>query len=194
MVGIEDESMTTSLAEDSMVTEERAAATLKPCATPASVPLERAATEPVIPTGQAPYKAASRSASVSSIPPPPPPKDAIRAREELVLEKRRQARQQEEEESQGFYTPPKIGARRGPAHLAVGRPSRRRSMSTGDIERLDNAARKNGDALLEVATFTAEQDPLSDSIDRELKKLHRNPTKKIVGILSHYEHVENASC
>jgi hypothetical protein len=150
---------------------------------------------PVIPTGQAPYKAASRSTSVSSIPLLPPLKDAIRAREELVLEKRRQARQQEEEGSQGFfYTPPKIGARRGPAHLAVGRPSRRRGMSMGDLECLDNAARKNGDVLLDVVTFTTEQDPLSDSIDRELKKLHRNPTKKIVGILSHYEHVENASC
>ena len=188
------ESMTASLAEDSMATEERAGATLRPCATPASIPLERAVTDPLVFAGQPnsppPCKAASRSASVPSIPPPPPPKDAIRAREELVLEKRRQARQQEEEESQAYYTPPKIGGRRVPARLAaVGRPSRRRSMSTGDLERLNDAANNNRDTLLNVAPFTAEEDPLADSIDRELKKLRRNPTRKMVSAPSNYESV-----
>jgi hypothetical protein len=185
LIATPDESMTTSVGEDSMATDERAGATLKPCAQP----IERAAADSAIIyiPGDDVIATPSRSASISSIPPPPPPKDAIRNREDMILEKRRQARRQEEEENQGFYTPPKmgLGARRMPAQLAVvvdGRPSRRRSMSTGDIEGLSEAVRKRGEALLDMATFAAEEDPLADSIDRELKKLERRPTKKSVRV------------
>jgi hypothetical protein len=127
----------------------------------------------------------SRNASVSSVPPTPPPKDAIRTREELVLEKRREAREREESESLGYYTPPKHGLpRRMPGNMlavANGRPRRRRSRSTGDLEELNNAAKRrgvmtgDGNGLLDLAEV---DDPLADSIDRELKKLE-NPRKSV---------------
>jgi hypothetical protein len=116
-------------------------------------PLGRAATEPDLFTSTG----ASRTASGSTIPPPPPPKDAIRSREELILEKRREARRREEDESLGYYTPPR------PSDRAFARQSRRRSRSTGDMEEL---------ARLDVSGLEGQEDEdLSDSIQRELRKL-----------------------
>jgi hypothetical protein len=147
-------------------------------------PIERAATDSALLPG---HGLVSRNASLSSIPPTPPPKDAIRAREELFLEKRREARQRDEDESLGYYTPPKIGLgpRRSPGNMLSaqgGRPTRRRSMSTGDLQGLDDAAKRKGDmrgeGLLDVTTFRAEDDPLSDSINRELRKLE-SPRKSV---------------
>jgi hypothetical protein len=147
-------------------------------------PIERAATDSALLPG---HGLVSRNASLSSIPPTPPPKDAIRAREELILEKRREARQRDEDESLGYYTPPKIGLgpRRSPGNLLSaqgGRPIRRRSMSTGDLQGLDDAAKRKGDmrgeGLLDVTTFREEDDPLSDSINRELRKLE-SPRKSV---------------
>jgi hypothetical protein len=82
----------------------------------------------------------NRTASGSTIPPPPPPKDAIRSREELIIEKRREARRREENENAGYWTPP----RHSEAALSKGRPSRRRSQSTGDMEELVRRSEKNG--------------------------------------------------
>ena len=178
-----DDSMETSH-EASMIVERAEDAELEPFPRP----VERAATDSALLPGHGIVSPVSRNTSVSSIPPTPPPKDAIRTREELVLEKRREARQREESESLGYYTPPKHGLpRRVPGNmLAVAneRPRRRRSRSTGDLEELNNAAKRrgvmtgDGNGLLDLATFAEVDDPLADSIDRELKKLE-NPRKSV---------------
>ncbi|THG97166.1 hypothetical protein EW026_g4783 [Hermanssonia centrifuga] len=123
--------------------------------------------------------------------PLPGQKDAIRAREELIKAKKREARRREEEGEDDdsedadakFYAPAsrKVG----------GRSSNRRSMSTGDAEdllavggtsgRAAAAAKKraevlkkhmsDGGGLLDVLGIEDEEDPLADSIDRELRKL-----------------------
>ncbi|RDB25315.1 Bud site selection protein BUD4 [Hypsizygus marmoreus] len=125
----------------------------------------------------------SRNASASSglsIPPPVPPKDNIRSREQLILEKRREARRLEEE-SDGYYPPAKPAGRgRGQELLGVGRPSRRRSMSTGDAEGLGGGAKARGDILLDLAGVGvgAQDDPLADVIEKELKKMVETPRKQ----------------
>ncbi|KAL4071248.1 hypothetical protein V8B97DRAFT_436977 [Scleroderma yunnanense] len=122
----------------------------------APIPIERAATDSVI------YTAPSfRSPPRVDEPPASPTKDAIRAREELILEKRREARRRDEEESLGYYTPPRPASQPS----SVGRPSRRRSRSTGDA-----GALTKGDILLDVGISDTE-DHLADSISRELRKL-----------------------
>ncbi|GLB37394.1 putative pleckstrin homology domain [Lyophyllum shimeji] len=115
-------------------------------------------------------------ASSSSAPPPVPPKDNIRSREQLILEKRREARRIEEDESQEYDAPPQTGARSraSQALLGVGRPSRRRSMSTGDAELLGGGAKKRGDIMLDIAGVGGEDeqdDRFGDSIEKELNKL-----------------------
>lgn len=144
-------------------------------------PIARAATEsglfvdpgsslaPISPTTTGP----GRTASGSTIPPPPPPKDAIRSREELIIEKRREARRREEDENVGYWTPPR------PSEMALGlgkgRPSRRRSRSTGDMEELARRNEKtasSGDGFLNVGGLEEQgEDDLGNSIQRELRKL-----------------------
>lgn len=136
-------------------------------------PLTRAATEPELFSGSGPMSpSGNRTASGSTIPPPPPPKDAIRSREELIIEKRREARRREEEEDGEYWTPPRPSEKA----LAVGkgRPSRRRSRSTGDMEELARKSEKNrnGMSFLDVGGLERHpEDDLSDSIQRELRKL-----------------------
>lgn len=139
--------------------------------------MKRAATDSVLLQANEAEDVVSRSVSGSStitIPPPVPPKDNIRAREQIILEKRREARRLEEEEEE-MYMP------RGKTqkHLGVGRPSRRRSMSTGDAEVLSGGAKKRGDVLLDVTSSPAEDGPLADSIERELQKLVAPPKKSV---------------
>lgn len=98
--------------------------------------------------------------SVTTIPPQVPPKDNIKNREQIILERRREARRIKEEEEEAFRAPSK----KNQQHLGVGRPSRRRSMSTGD--------------LLDVRDV-AEDDPLADSIEKELNKLVEQPKKSV---------------
>ncbi|KAI6105076.1 hypothetical protein EDD16DRAFT_232832 [Pisolithus croceorrhizus] len=119
----------------------------------APVPMERAATDSAIHTLRSPSRADEPSFSLT--------KDAIRAREELILEKRREARKREEQESMGYYTPPRPASR----PPSIGRPSRRRSRSTGDA-----GALAQGDILLDLGISDSE-DHLADSISRELRKL-----------------------
>jgi len=109
-------------------------------------------------------------ASTITLPPPPPvpPKDNIRQREQIILEKRREARRLEEEDMDMN--------RSHQQHLGVGRPSRRRSMSTGDAETMGGGAKKRGDILLEKVGL---YDPLGDSIERELQKLVEPPKKSV---------------
>ncbi|KAI6017530.1 hypothetical protein EDC04DRAFT_3144340 [Pisolithus marmoratus] len=150
--GFGDESMRTETDMSLCVDESREEVYVHPPrATP--VPIERAATDSVI------Y--ALTSPSRADEPPAPPTKDAIRAREELILEKRCEARKRDEEESMGYYTPPRPAS----CPPSVGRPSRRRSKSTGDA-----GALAQGDILLDLGISDSE-DLLADSISRELKKL-----------------------
>ncbi|KAF8160762.1 hypothetical protein B0H34DRAFT_697981 [Crassisporium funariophilum] len=120
----------------------------------------------------------SRSVSGSStmtLPPPPvPPKDNIRQREQIILEKRREARRIEEEEEDAFHSPRPAQSQQ---QLGVGRPSRRRSMSTGDAETLGGGARQRGDVLLDVVGEVLGEHDLGDSIERELQKLVEAPKK-----------------
>ncbi|KAJ3829620.1 hypothetical protein F5880DRAFT_281351 [Lentinula raphanica] len=135
-----------------------------------SQPMKRAATDSDMPT---------RSASTSSsIAPPPPPKDNIRTREAMILEKRRQMRRMEEEgyDYQDDDDRP-LGGARAQLNVPVGRPSRRRSMSTGDAEDLHaqkrGAALRGQDSQLSLGVNTSpsgSDDALSDEIAKELKK------------------------
>ncbi|KAG1877598.1 hypothetical protein DFJ58DRAFT_751930 [Suillus subalutaceus] len=144
--GTGDESMRTetdfdaSMSMDSHVVRPRAA------------PLQRAATDSIV------YTAPAFSSPMLAEEQASQAKHAIRQREELILEKRRAARRRDNDESLGYYTPP----RAAPA----GRPSRRRSQSTGDA----GAPAKN-DMLLDLGISDSEGDPLADSISKELKKL-----------------------
>lgn len=144
--GTGDDSMRTetdfdaSMSMDSLVVQPRAA------------PLQRAATDSIV------YTAPAFSSPVVAEEQPLQTKHAIREREELILEKRRAARRRDDDESLGYYTPP----RAAPA----GRPSRRRSQSTGDA-----GAPAKSDMLLDLGISDSEGDLLADSISKELKKL-----------------------
>ncbi|KAF5351942.1 hypothetical protein D9756_007598 [Leucocoprinus leucothites] len=110
--------------------------------------------------------------STESIPPPPPPKDNnIKAREQLILEKRREARRAEE----GGFAPMRNRGQRLQAQLGVGRPSRRRSMSAGDAQDLAKRQLLSVDRDMEKL---AEEDLLSQSIERELRKLNGENSEK----------------
>ena len=137
--------------------------------------MERAATDSVLLQKNEAEGILSRNASAASdvsLPPPPvPAKDNIRQREQIILEKRREARRLEEEDMDTF------DSNRGHQKLlGVGRPSRRRSMSTGDAETISGGAKKRGDILLEKVGL---DDPLGDSIERELRKLVEPPKKSV---------------
>ena len=128
----------------------------------------------------------SRNASESSNPLPPVQKDAIRTREQIILEKRREMRRREQDEDMGYVTPP-----RNPSSASSGRPSARRSMSTGDAEDMQEAARMaalnpSGSSVLPEVVPTGEKDPLAESIARELSKL-RGSTKGVSWIYSRDE-------
>lgn len=118
----------------------------------------------------------SRNTSESSNEVQPITKDAIRHREQMVLEKRREMRQREQDEDLGYSTPPRNPPQQG-------RPSARRSMSTGDAEDLQTVARlaamnPPGSSVLPDVVVTEERDPLAESIARELRKL-RGSTKGV---------------
>ena len=89
----------------------------------------------------------------------------------------------EESEAMGYYTPPKEDGQRGRGQgfLGVGRPSRRRSMSTGDAETLGGGAKERGDILLDLSVGRegADDDPLGDTIEKELKKRDKETNKSV---------------
>ncbi|KAI0364141.1 hypothetical protein BV20DRAFT_1116518 [Pilatotrama ljubarskyi] len=126
----------------------------------------------------------------------PPAKDAIRAREELIKAKKREARRIEEgldtDDEEPLATRAGATATRAPEDIGspgmlhpgvattAGRPSRRRSMSTGDAEDIltrtpgasqRRAAALHQEGLLDITALRGQDDPLADSINRELKKL-----------------------
>ncbi|KAK0461050.1 uncharacterized protein EV420DRAFT_1668224 [Desarmillaria tabescens] len=148
--------------------------------------MERAATDSALVVNGPGSGVISRSVSGSSAcsdpPPPLPPKDNIRSREAMILEKRREMRRLEEEEEEEFLS---RTARRD-EHLTVttGRPSRRRSRSTGDVEGIRGNTRRGADGkLLDVVSPTID-DPLADSIEKELKKLE-GPSKSKYHVRQH---------
>ncbi|KAF8589532.1 hypothetical protein K439DRAFT_1405122 [Ramaria rubella] len=117
------------------------------------------------------------SATDHSIPPPVPPKEgsAIRQRDDFVKARRREMRSERD------------GCTR-PAIHHEGRPSRRRSLSTGDAEDLGSSkpsAQRRVDRLRDDRTNLLdlpieqdnEDDALGDLIDRELK-IRKKPTVK----------------
>ncbi|KAI0292552.1 hypothetical protein BC826DRAFT_1018621 [Russula brevipes] len=133
----------------------------------------------------------SRNTSESSNAVQPITKDAIRHREQMILEKRREMRRREQDEDMGYVTPP-----RNPPH-PEGRPSARRSMSTGDAEDLQSVARlaamnPPGSSVLPDVVVTEDKDPLAESIARELKKL-RGMTKGRYHVRQHSETIYASS-
>ncbi|KAK7057519.1 PH domain-containing protein [Favolaschia claudopus] len=171
-VGVRDDSMRTEDAENSLRSEE-VAQTRAPV---------RAATDSAllmmnqVGAGLSRQVSVASSSSLLSLPPPPvPPKDNIRSREQLILEKRREMRRFEEE-GNDYVPPPQQNS--SMLRAGNGRPSARRSMSTGDVEEL---ARMRGKDLLNVGT---DKDDLRDSIERELNKMEE-PHKRKYQIREH---------
>ena len=133
--------------------------------------LERAATDSALLQQNEASGVESRTVSGASTirePPPVPPKDNITMREQLILQKRRQARGVQED-----VVPHRNQDRQS---LGYGRPTRRRSLSTGDAEVLGRGAQKRGEALLDIVSEGDHDDPLADSIEKELQKLAEVPT------------------
>lgn len=154
---IGDDSMQTATDMDLSMDDFRSAPIVQP-ARSAPLPIQRAATDSVV------YSGPSFRSPVDEEPATPasPTKDAIRAREQLILEKRRQARKRDQEESVDYYTPPR------PMSMppSSGRPSRRRSRSTGDAGPLTKS-----DLLLDIGISDTEEELLADSISKELRRL-----------------------
>ena len=182
---MEDVAGAGAIADDSMMTEECDDSydqshhdNLHDLSTGVSRPriMERAATDSALlqknEAGGITSRNVSGASTISSQPPPVPAKDNIRQREQIILEKRRAARRLEED-TDAFNSGQSCQQR-----LGVGRPSRRRSMSTGDAETLGGGAKKRGDVLLEKVGL---DDSLGDSIERELQKLVE-PAKKNVSL------------
>ncbi|KAF7800104.1 hypothetical protein EIP86_011348 [Pleurotus ostreatoroseus] len=113
----------------------------------------------------------------------PSTRDAIRKREELIKAKKREARRREAAEAGSDSD--ESGDEQRATRTDQARPNRRRSKSTGDAEtmahrrtaadrRRDNVS---GGTLFDLVPLDDEEDPLTDSIDRELERL-RGPGKK----------------
>jgi hypothetical protein len=174
-----DDSMMTDdsfISQDSQLTE----ASLPERITSRPMVLERAATDTAFlhSVPHIPSRSVSGSSTLSTIssmgPPPVPPKDNIKAREEMILRKRREARgiMSDDSGDEGFKP------QKNQRHLSVGRPSHRRSMSTGDVE--DPTGR--GRSLLELAE--SQTDNLLGNIEQELVRMSEEPnTRKSVSLV-----------
>ena len=190
-----------SMAETELCTEESSEllANLKASFSSGPLPLQRMSTAPAAPslpsTLLPSFTPQSRSASGGSIPPAPPPKEngksARQMREELIREKRREARARDS----GEFIPPRRDAagnllEGSPSHrrMSSGRPSARRSLSTGDAEDLlsnQDAARRRVSVLRNQrggvlgGLLEDEEAPLTDSIERELRRKMEEETRKV---------------
>jgi hypothetical protein len=98
-------------------------------------------------------------------PPPPPPKVGIKEREEAIKAKRREIRRLEEEEEMR-YAPKATTLTSG-----GGRPTRRRSRSAGDTPDISLGKQRAAKGALGMDDLENGDDPLSESINRELQKL-----------------------
>jgi hypothetical protein len=143
--------------------------------------LERAATDSaLLQQSEAVESRNVSGASTITEAPPVPPKDTRTLREQLILQSRRRARAREKEDDDSEVISRRDRDRQSLGH---GRPSRRRSMSTGDAEVLGGGAKKRGEALLDIVTETGEHDdPLADSIEKALRKLAEAPSDQKKGV------------
>jgi hypothetical protein len=108
----------------------------------------------------------SVSPAYEQTPPPPlPPKVGIKEREEMIKAKRREIRRLEEEE-EIRYAPKATTLTSGGS-----RPSRRRSRSTGDATEISLGKQRATKDALGMDDLENGDDPLSESINRELQKL-----------------------
>lgn len=135
--------------------------------------LERAATDSAVLQQNIASGIESRTVSGASTitdPPPVPPKDDITMRERFIHQRQRQSRGVQEDDAD-------VISRRAQDRqsLGYGRPSRRRSLSTGDAEVLGRGAQKRGEDLLNIVSEGDRDDPLADSIEKELQKLAEAP-------------------
>jgi hypothetical protein len=106
-------------------------------------------------------------------PPPPPPKIGRKEQEEIIKAKRREIRRLEEEEAEMRYEPKATTLTPG-----GGRPSRRRSRSTGDTAETSSGKPSTARDALGMGDLENGDDPLSESINRELQKLEE-PKKPV---------------
>lgn len=104
--------------------------------------------------------------------PPVKVKETRKMREELILAKRREARRAREEEGDDDDASPVR-----PTHLGVGsgRPSRRRSMSTGDAEDIQ---RRVSGGMLRRPSGIGKGGELGDIINQELERREEDTEKK----------------
>ncbi|KAJ6495696.1 hypothetical protein C8R47DRAFT_1011434 [Mycena vitilis] len=158
--------------DDSVRTEADTEESLPPPAHP-RVPVRAATDSALLQLGEGALSrtvSVASSSSLLSLPPPVPPKDNIRSREAIIIEKRREMRRFDEGDYD--YTPAPVENTQY-LRAGTGRPSGRRSMSTGDAEEL---TRLRGKGLLDVGA--GKDDLLGDSIEKELTKLEE-PHKRV---------------
>lgn len=181
--GRPDDSMTTDGYDESFDRSQsttREGSPMPPSARPKV--LERAATDSALlqQSEAVESRNVSGASTVTEAPPPLPPKDNRTLREQLILQSRRRSRIKGKEGDDSD-----IISRRGldRQRLGYGRPSRRRSMSTGDAEMLAGGAKKRGEVLLDIVSETGEHDdPLADSIEKALRKLAEEPSDQKKGV------------
>jgi hypothetical protein len=155
-------------------------------------PLARAMTEPtpLLHTSTGIGFSSDNDKSDSSIEAPPPslpPKDKTRNQEQMETDSA-----EDPENSEEFRPQYQAKSRRAQQRLlGVGRPSRRRSMSTGDADVL---RKQDGGGLLDgVVGEVAGNDELADSIEKELKKLVEPRKKAVSAIRFEGHHTLNPS-
>ena len=174
--------------EDSIMTErESFEASASSVTKPNRGPLARAMTEPTpllhtsTGIGFSPDKDKSDS-SIEATPPPLPPKDN-RSHEQMESDSG-----EESEKPENFHPRRQIKSKRTQQRLlGVGRPSRRRSMSTGDADLLH---KRSGGGLLDGVVAEVEgNDALADSIEEELKKLVEPPKKTVRFVSLENQHI-----
>lgn len=181
-----DDSMTTDEYDDRSQSMTREDSPIPASARPKV--LERAATDSALlqQSEAVESRNVSGASTITEAPPPVPPKDNRTLREQLILQSRRRARARQKEDDDSDMIPHRNLDRQS---LGYGRPTRRRSLSTGDAEVLAGGAKKRGEALLEIVSETGEHDALADSIEKALRKLAEAPSdqKKGVSLSVDYE-------
>jgi len=123
--------------------------------------IHRAATDSdLLHTNDALNRVTCRTSTESILPPVPPKDNNIRTREQLILERRRERRA-----GNGFISPRNGGQG---VQLGIERLARKRSMSAGDAQ---NSVKQRSFNVGGDMEKLVEEDLLSLSIERELKKL-----------------------
>ncbi|KAF7375860.1 PH domain-containing protein [Mycena sanguinolenta] len=176
-VDVGDDSVRTEEAENSLRSDEAVQAR-EHTRMPMRAATDSALLQMGVDAGLSRQVSVASSSSLLSLPPPPvPPKDNIRSREQMIIEKRREMRRFEEE---GYDYVPPPAQDSGLLRAGNGRPSARRSMSTGDVEEL---TRTRGKDLLDIGA--GDGDLLGQSIEQELSKREEPHKQKKYQIREH---------